>query len=133
MDWLTRTRLATYLSVFKGYVVGHEPELPDLQSDDAVVRRRQPAQSLFKIFSARDQVHVHRAQAEGTPGTIDEDNQESDSERLCPVSCPPPNPTECDGVPVDRWKTLLDKESVAIHRKSSHSVQVVGSSRGNSF
>jgi hypothetical protein len=47
---------------------------------------------------------------------------------LCPILCPPPNPTKCDGVSLHRRKALLDKAFVAFHRNSSHSVQVVESS-----
>ncbi len=42
--------------------------------------------------------------------------------RLCPVLCPPPNPTERDGVSQHRWKALLDKESVALRHNWSHPV-----------
>lgn len=41
---------------------------------------------------------------------------------LCPVLCPPPNPTECAGVSRHRWKALLDKASVTIRSKWSYSV-----------
>jgi hypothetical protein len=37
---------------------------------------------------------------------------------LCPVLCPPPNPTERDGVSPHRWKPLLDETSVTIHNNS---------------
>ncbi len=47
---------------------------------------------------------------------------------MCPILCPPPNPTECDGVSLRRWKALLGKASVAIRHNRSHSVEVVDSS-----
>ena len=62
-----------------------------------------------------------------------DNSREQTLRNLCPVLCPPPNPTECDGVSLARWIALLENESVAIHHNWSHSVQVVGSSRGNSF
>jgi hypothetical protein len=37
---------------------------------------------------------------------------------LCPVLCPPPNPTKCDGVSRHRWKALRDKVSVALRHNS---------------
>jgi hypothetical protein len=41
---------------------------------------------------------------------------------LCPGLCPPPNPTECDGLSLYRWKALLDKAPIAIRHNWSHSV-----------
>ena len=43
---------------------------------------------------------------------------------MCPILCPPPNPTECDGVYDHRWKPLLGKASVALHHVWYHSVEV---------
>ena len=48
--------------------------------------------------------------------------------KLCPVLCPPPNPTECYRMSGNRWKALLDKASVAFPHTSCRSVQVIDSS-----
>jgi hypothetical protein len=43
------------------------------------------------------------------------------SRELCPVLCPPPNPTTCHRLSPRGWSVLLDKAFVAVHHNWLHS------------
>ena len=90
----------------------------------------QPAPSCFFLnFFLSAGKHVFNRPMTFAPQTIGANRMglpNQCSQRLCPVLCPPPNPTDCDRLLPNRWKPLCSMTSVTFRIVQYNSVQLVG-------